>query len=141
MARLWAKTVTFESVRVDDQLPVVVKWETSESMKMLNAQVSPDDDEGGQEIGQRELSLHSDALVGYVTEMLEKAFPISSITSQGSSIQVEPSAPIRPEDIISLSGKVIAKREEDGCRLVECEIIVEGEDATIIARGVAVVSL
>jgi hypothetical protein len=139
MARLWAKTVTFDSVRVGDRLPILVKWETAETMKRLNAQVSPAS--GSQEVDEQELSLHSAVLVSYVNELLEKAFPVSSITAPGSSIQVEPLASIRPDDTISLSGKVVAKCEEEDSRLVECEIIVEGEDGKTMARGVAVVSL
>lgn len=139
MATLWAKTVTFESVRVGDRLPILVKWETAETMKRTNAQASPT--AGNQEVDEQELSLHPSALVSYVTELLEKAFPVSSIAAQGSSIQVESLATVRPEDTISLSGKVTAKHEEDHLRLVECEVIVEDKNGKTMARGVAVVSL
>jgi hypothetical protein len=139
MARLWAKTTTFESILVGDRLPVLVKWETAETMKRLNARASPD--AGSQEADEQELSLHSAVLVSYITELLEKAFPISSITAEGGSIQVEPLASIRPDDTISLSGKVVAKREEDNLRLVECEVVIEHQDGKTVARSVAVVSL
>lgn len=139
MARLWAQTVTFESVSVGDQLPVLIKWETTGSMKRLNAQVSPDgeveEDDG------EYLSLHPKALTAYVTELLEKAFPVESITTTSSSLEVETLSAVRPEEVISLSGKVVAKGEESGLHLVECEIIIENQGSEIVAQGVAVVSL
>jgi hypothetical protein len=40
MARLWARTVSFESVRVGDQLPILVKWETRETIERFLALAS-----------------------------------------------------------------------------------------------------
>ena len=136
---MWARTTTFESVGVGDRLPVLIKWETVESMKRLNARVSPASDSA--EGDGQELSLHPRALTSYVTELLEKAFPVDSITAPGSNLEVEPLATVRPEDTISLSGKVVSKREEGDRRLVECQIIIENQGNEMVAQGAAVVSL
>jgi hypothetical protein len=108
-------------------------------MKLLNSRVSPDG--GAEEYDGQDLSLHPKALTAYVTELLEKAFPVESITTTGSSLEVETLSAVRPEEVISLSGKVVAKGEESGLRLVECEIIIENQGCEIVAQGVAVVSL
>jgi hypothetical protein len=139
MARLWAKTVTFQAVSVGDRLPVLIKWHTAESMKRLNAQVSPTGE--GEEEDCQELLLHLRVLTSYVTELLQKAFPVDSITAPGSKLEVEPLAPVRPEDTISLSGRVVGKGEEQGRRLVECEIVIENQGSETVGRGMAVVSL
>jgi acyl dehydratase len=76
-----------------------------------------------------------------VVELLEKAFPLTSILAQGSRLELEPLAPVRPEDTISLSGQVISKQEEEGRRLVECEIIIENQNGQTAGRAVAKVSL
>ena len=39
MARLWARTTSFESVEVGDELPILVKWETSETIDRFTALV------------------------------------------------------------------------------------------------------
>ena len=56
-------------------------------------------------------------------------------------MELEPLAPVRPEDTISLSGQVISKQEEEGRRLVECEIIIENQNGQTAGRAVAKVSL
>ena len=37
MPRLWAKTVTYDSVSVGDQLPILAKWETEETIAGFNS--------------------------------------------------------------------------------------------------------
>ena len=139
MPRLWARTVTFESVNVGDQLPILVKWETNESIKGFEALVSSTARD--EEKPDQHLSLDPAALVSYVTELLEKAFPIVRIMAQGSQLQFEPVSPVRPEDTISLSGEVVGKRQDGDQRLVECAITIENQDGETVGRAAAVVSL
>ena len=37
MARLWARTTTFDSVNVGDELPILVKWETADTIARFAA--------------------------------------------------------------------------------------------------------
>ena len=133
MATLWAKTVTFESVNLGDRLPIVIKWETQESIERVNAQVGFDADDAG--------SLAPAAVLSYVKELLEKAFPPESISAPGSTLEMELSAPVMADDTISLSGTVVAKRGEGATGLVECQIIIENDRQQAVGQAVAVVAL
>ena len=81
MARLWAKTVTFESVSVGDTLPILVKWETRDTISGFVALLATEDSADavatstGDEAELEALSGRSapaQALLAYVTELLEK---------------------------------------------------------------------
>ncbi len=158
MARLWAKTVTFESVNVGDTLPILVKWETQDTINRFAALLSGEDATGGAEsvvdeevVEEAEAAaepeatsaadLAAPALLAYVTELLEKAFPVTGIMAQGSRLDLELLAPVRPEDTISLTGRVVDKREEEDRRLVECEVVIDNQGGLIVARAAAVVAL
>ena len=145
MARLWAKTVTFESVAVGDQLPILAKWETEETITRFNGLVSPEDTQSadgkaipdtssGQAAG-------APALAAYVLELLEKAFPIPSILAQGSKLDIQTLQPVRPDDVITLTGEVVDKRLEEHRRMVECMVLVENQHGQTVARAVTVVCL
>jgi acyl dehydratase len=151
MPRLWAQTAIFESIKVGDQLPILVKWETRETIERFIALAStpfpdstnqtsrPAAEEAEPEVV-ADVAAPPAALMTYVVELLEKAFPLTSIMALGSRLELEPLSPLRPEDTISLSGEVTGKREEEDRRLVECEIIVENQNGHTVARAVAIVA-
>ena len=145
MARLWAKTVTFDSVAVGDQLPILAKWETEETIARFNALISredteprdgevPQDSSSGQAAG-------APALAAYVLELLEKAFPIPSILAQGSKLDIQTLQPVRPDDTITLTGEVVDKRQAENRRMVECVVLVDNQHGQTVARAVCVVCL
>lgn len=140
-------TVSFESINPGDQLPIVIKWETTESIQRFNARIAPnaaedqDSDEDLDQDADTEPELHSSALTAYVKELLAKAFPPESITAPASRLDLELTAPVIAEDTISLSGKVLSKREDGAGGLVECEIVIENHRQESVGRAVAVVSL
>ena len=138
MSRLWAVTVDFDSIEPGDTLPVIIKWETEESIQRYTALYG----EGGDEFG----ASASDALPpktveGYVTELLSKGFPPESLQAEGSSLDVEYLRPILANDTISLSAWVVDKRRDAEFRLVECVVAVENDRGEPVARARAVVSL
>lgn len=151
MARLWARRVTFESVSGGDQLPILVKSATRESNDRFNRPVSPTRSTGdsGPEPGEElirptvaEAAVPpGPALVAYVAELLEKAFPLTAILARGSRLEVESIQPVGDGDTITLSGQVVGKREDGGLRLVVCEILVENQAGQPVARALAVVPL
>ena len=136
MATLWAKTVTFESVNLGDRLPIVIKWETRESIERFNAQVGFDAADAD-----AEPSLAPAAVLSYVKELLVKAFPPASITAPGSTLEMDLSTPVMANDTISLSGTVVAKRGEGATGLVECQILIENDRQQAVGQAVAVVAL
>ena len=137
MPRLWAMTVDFETVSVGDTLPVLIKWETEESIQRYASLHGAGDESGGaapEELPWRTVN-------GYVTELLSKGFPPERLEAEGSSLNVEPLQPVRANDTISLSGRVTGKRTAGGLRLVECALAVENDRGEPVARARAVVSL
>ena len=148
MARLWARTVSFPSVSVGDQLPTVIKWETQEGIAGFSEMLSPGDQPppdsrgggSGPDPGVNPYA-PTGALVAYLVELLEKAFPASAVMASGSRLRLEHLAPLEAMDVISLSGQVVDKREEEGRRLVDCQVAVENEKGVIIARASATVAL
>ena len=145
MPTLWAMTVSFQSINLGDQLPIVIKWETVESIQRFNARAPADNHEdlgrGLDEDSAGEPTLDESVLLAYVKELLAKAFPSESITSPASRLDLELTAPVKPEDTISLSGKVVSKREDGAGGLVECEIVIENHRQETIGMAAAVVVL
>jgi hypothetical protein len=138
MPTLWARTASFQAINPGDQLPIVIKWETVESIQRCNARASQDIPEDLYEGLDIEPALPSSALAAYVKELLAKAFPPESITAPASRLALELTAPVRAGDTISLSGKVVSKGE-DG--LVECAIVIENHRQETVGRAAVVVNL
>ena len=138
MARLWAMTVDFDTVVVGDTLPVLIKWETEESISRYAALHGQGSEEGE---GPAPEALPTQTVDGYITELLSKGFPPERLEAEGSSVAVEHLQPVRANDTISLSGRVVDKQTADGLRLVECAVAVENDRGEPVARARAVVSL
>ena len=138
MARLWAQTIDFETIAVGDTLPVLIKWETEETISRyatLHGDSDEDDD------GVTPESLPQQTVTSYIVELLGKGFPPELLDADGSSLDVEHVQPVVANDTISLSGHVVGKRTADGLRLVECAVAVENDRSEPVARARAVVSL
>ena len=118
MPIVWAQTVSFELVEPGDVLPVVIRWETEESIERVNTRWQPE-----QENGEPPGELCEEAVGEYVVEFLGKGFPAERVAAVESSLEVEMAGSVRAGDIISLSGRVVSKREVDGLGLVECAVV------------------
>ena len=136
MARLWAMTVDFENVAVGDTLPVLIKWETEDTIlryNSLHVEVG-DDDEFPETLPQKTVE-------SYIIELIGKGFPPERLDAGGSKVDVEHLLPVVAGDTISLSGSVVDKRVSDGLQLVECAVAVENDRGEPVARATAVISL
>ena len=139
MARLWAMTVDYDSVGVGDTLPVLIKWETEETIQRYASLLSePSADE---EEGEPATALPQRTVTSYVAELLAKGFPQECLDAEGSSLEVEHLSEVVANDTISLSGRVVGKQTADGLRLVECAVSVDNDRGEPVARARAVVSL
>ncbi len=170
MARLWAMTTTYESVNVGDTLPILVKWETAFTIGRFAAAVaaeqakrdkiesglaSPESGEASPpdaagyaaeeaeeaEDAEADTLVPEQALISYVTELLDKGFPPPGIQAEGSRLDFQSLAAVRLEDTISVAGQVVDKREAEGLRLVECRVALENQDGQRVAEATAVVAL
>lgn len=159
MARLWARTTTFESVSEGDQLPILVKWETSETIARMSSLLEAGDREAGAgtesasegegcvedaENGGSDqtgpVDAPAPALLSYVTDLLEKGFPLPRIMALGSSVSIRSLLPVKAEDTVSLTGQVVGKSLSGALGLVECAISLENQDQELVAEARAVIA-
>ena len=126
-----AATVSFDSINVGDQLPTMQKSETQQDIdNYLILNQRPEREIEG-------MNLHIDSefaeqgifgsmvnygvsTCGFMVELLQTAFPTRNVT-QGS-ISMRAMEPIQANDVITYTGEVIDKREEEGKRLVDVEV-------------------
>ena len=121
MARLWAMTVEFDTVAEGDTLPVLIKWETEESVLRYNSlHAEPDENDEYPE------TLPEKTIESYVVELLGKGFPPERLErAEGSSVDVEHLLPVVANDTISLSGQVVTGKKmvpRAVLKLVECAV-------------------
>ena len=136
MARLWAMTVEFDSVAVGDTLPVLIKWETEDTILRYNSLHGEAD-----ENGEYPDTLPRKTVESYVVELLGKGFPPERLDAEGSRVEAEHLLPVIANDTISLSGVVTGKQAAEGLRLVECTVAVDNDRGQPVARATAVISL
>lgn len=132
MVRLWAPTADFDAIAAGDTLPVVIKWETDESIRRYAARHGDSDNDD---------ALPRQTLADYIVELIGKGFPPERLDTAGSSLDVEQMQPVRANDTISLSGQVTGKTTSDGRRLVHCAVTVENDRGETVAVARAVISL
>jgi hypothetical protein len=132
--------VTFDSVSVGDQLPILVKLGTEDAICGVGTLLKPRTE--------TETSAPTDNvqppapdLSAYLLELLGKGFPIENIQAEGSSLKIEPLQPINSGDTISLTGRVVDKREQGELKVVTCQMVVENQDGQILAEASAEVCL
>ena len=113
-------------------LPVVIRWETEESIERVNsrwqAERGPENEEPDWEPPGE---LCEEAVGEYLVELLGKGFPAERVAAPESSLEVEMAGSVRAGDIISLSGRVVSKREVDGLGLVECAVVVAAQEGDV----------
>ena len=146
---LQATTVSFESIQVGDQLPSLEKKETQETIDAyLELSPSPK--------SRATANLHTDkefaetgiftgmvnygvTTCAYMVELLQMAFPTRSILSGTFSMRAL--EPIRVDDVVTYTGKVLDKRQEDGKRLVEVEVTGTNQMDQTVAVAKAIIPL
>ncbi len=135
MATLWAQTVEFDAVQAGDVLPVVIKWETEDSIRRANARFQGDEGEAETSEGETPGELPVAALEEYVVELLEKGFPPERVAAPESGFTLEIAGTVKAGDIISLSGRVASKRLAGELGIVECALTVAAMDDAAIEAG------
>ena len=151
MPKLWAKTLSYDAVQVGDDLPILVKHESQETIDQYArlASTAPRDNwnnlhtdeeyaKGGIFGGTVNMGV---ATVAYVAELLEKGFPLQGLMGEGSQLEMRATAPIRVGDTVTFTGQVTGKGEEAGKGWVECEVTGANQDDVVVARARARVPL
>ena len=145
-----AATVSFDSINVGDQLPTMQKSETQQDIdNYLILNERPEREIEG-------MNLHIDSefaeqgifgsmvnygvsTCGFMAELLQTAFPTRNVT-QGS-ISMRAMEPIQANDVVTYTGEVIDKREEEGKRLVDVEVRGVNQMGQTVAVAKATVPL
>ena len=139
MARLWAMTATYESAQAGDELPIVVKWETAESIARFLAQTDPD--AAAAAYAGDTAQVPAAMLDGYARELVEKGLPVPPEPADALRLTWQSRSPIAAGDTISLSGRVTGKGERDGRRWIDCQITVSGDAGQTLGTATAAVAL
>ena len=111
MATLWARTSTFDSVQVGDDMPILIKDLFSDAL------------EPG-----------SPAFVGFARELLEKGLPREKVHAEGSSVELVSSGVVQKSDTLTFSGRVSGKRTEAGAGFIDCEVQGVNQDNEAVAQ-------
>ena len=141
MARLWAMTATYESVQAGDELPIVVKWETAESIARFLAQTDPAAAAAAATDAGDTPQVPAAMLDGYARELLEKGLPVPPEPADALRLTWQSRSPIAAGDTLSLSGRVTGKGERDGRQWIDCQITVSGADGQTLGTATAAVAL
>ena len=139
MARLWAMTATYESAQAGDELPIVVKWETAESIARFLAQTDPA--AAAAAAAGDSAQVPAAMLDGYARELLEKGLPVPPEPADALRLTWQTLSAIAAGDTISLSGRVTGKGEREGRRWIDCQITVSGADGQTRGTATAAVAL
>ena len=151
MARVWTKTLSYDSVEVGDELPILVKHESQETIdlyaQLASAGPRPnwhnlhtDDGFAQQGIFGGTVNMGV-ATAAYVAELLEKGFPLRKLTARGSTLEMRATEPVRVGDTLTFTGQVTGKREEDGLRLIDCEVTGTNHLGAVVAKARASVAM
>ena len=150
MPNLWAKTATYDSIQVGDELPILVKYQSQETTPLHHRYTPPGDrpdppsiraSEGPGAVGHSHDTVNGWSTVATVAELLEKAFPIKDLMASGSRLEMRAIKPIGPGDTITFTGQVTGKLEQGGQRLVDCQVTGTNQRNQVVARAKATIPL
>lgn len=125
-------TATYDSIKVGDELPILVKHESQETINAHAelARIAPRHE--GHSLHTEEEYARTTVFAGtvnagpatmaYIAELLEKAFPLPNLVARGSRLEMRATEPIRPGDVVTFRGAVIEKGVVAGQRAVVCQV-------------------
>ena len=145
-----AATVAFDSISVGDELPSIQKSETQEDMdnylvinqrrarEIPSMNLHTDQEFSGKGIFGGTVN-YGVTTCGFMTELLQLAFPTKNITR--GTFTMRALEPIRVNDVVTYTGKVLDKRVEDAKRLVDVEVTGTNQLGQTVAVAKATIPL
>lgn len=125
-----AGKVTWDSLKVGDELPTLQKTESQETINNYSALNRRAQTQQGANLHTDEEYAQQGIFAGtvnqgvvtcaYLYETLQLAFPMKGVL--GSTFNMRALEPFRPGDVVTFGGTVTDKREEDDKRLVDVEL-------------------
>ena len=127
-------------MQAGDELPIVVKWETAESIARFLAQTDPAAAATAAAAGDA-AQVPAAMLDGYARELLEKGLPVPPEPADALRLTWQSRSTIAAGDTISLSGRVTGKGEREGRQWIDCQITVSGDAGQTLGTATAAVAL
>ena len=145
-----AKTVSYESINVGDELPSLQKSETQENInnylelnRRREREIESKNLHTDEEFAEKGIFAgtvnYGVTTCGFMVEALQLAFPTKNIAL--GTFNMRALEPIRVNDVVTYTGKVLGKREEDGKRLVEVEVTGTNQLDQTVAVAKAVIPM
>ncbi|MDP2726119.1 MAG: MaoC family dehydratase [Dehalococcoidia bacterium] len=135
-----SKTVSFDALKEGDELAPVHKEITQEKINKY-AEASGDfnplhlDPEFAKNTFYGGTIAHGLLTLAYISEMMTKSFLKGWLI--GGKLTVSFLAPVRPGDTVTVHGIVKRKKEENGQRVVVCEVFCENQKGERVVAGEA----
>ncbi len=135
--------VDYSEIKIGDMLPSTANGPITRTQLALFAGASGDpnpihlDDEEAKASGLPGVIVHGMLMMAILAQMLTKWVPQNQVKAFSNRFV----AMAVPGDCITCSGSVVAKREEDGVRLVDLEIVAQNQNGDAMLKGVATVAI
>ena len=132
----------FEKIEIGEEFSPIIKKVTRDTI-MSYADATKDynpihvDDEFAKKTPFKGIIAHGLTSVAFISELMTREFIRGWFF--GGKIDMRFRAPIKPGDTITIKGKVIEKKSEEGRNLVVCEVVCENQEgvAVIVATTTA----
>ncbi len=135
--------VDYSEIEIGDMLPSITKGPITRTQLALFAGASGDpnpihlDDDEAKAGGLPGVIVHGMLMMAILAQMLTKWVPQNQVKAFSNRFV----AMAMPGDSITCKGSVVAKREEDGLRLVELEIVAQNQNGDDTLKGIATVAI
>lgn len=127
----------FEDVDCDDEMPKLVKEPVTKVQLVKYAGASGDfnplhtDDEVGKSMGSEGVIAHGLLIMGFTGQAITNWIPKRYLTK----FKVRFMGMTRPDDVITLTGKVTDKWTENGRNMIRCEVFARGQKDDVKVAG------
>lgn len=128
--------VNFQDIKVGDSLPTLTKKPVSKMQLVRYAGASGDfnplhtDPDFGKSTGIGQIA-HGMLIMGFVGEAVTGWVPKSSL----KKLSVRFAGMTRPDDVISVTGKVTDKGEDKGFEIIRCEVTAKNQKDEKVLAG------
>jgi acyl dehydratase len=131
-----ATELYFQDINVGDAIPALVKKPVSKVQLVRYAGASGDfnplhtDSEFGKTVGIGQIA-HGMLIMGFVGEAVTGWVPKKYLRK----LSVRFAGMTRPDDVITVTGKVTDKKQENGDNIVRCEVLASNQKGETVIAG------
>lgn len=132
-----AKVLYFEDIQLGDTMPVLVKDPVSNVQLVKYAGASGDfnplhtDPEVGRAVGIGGTIAHGMLIMGFVGQAITGWIPKKYLRKFG----VRFAAMTRPGDVVTVTGKVVEKKEDGAEKLIVCQVEAKNQKDAVLVSG------